>query len=125
MNKYNVGDKVWYIDFGYRLIIKCTILDIDDKISDEPGETTFMWIDEPIGHAVTDDELIDGGVPLAEIDIDVEGDERSKKYSLTEFRERRIEFIKSTWDEYEEELGQSLSVSDYCDKVEGIDWANF
>lgn len=114
MSQYNVGDTVWYLDCGYRIFIKCKIVDIDEPITVEPNkenfETSFYWLDEPIGHAVTDDELlsyVDHKTPI----------------SLEEFRQKRISFIESTWRRCG--IADKILMSEYPDKQRNVDYFSF
>jgi len=67
---YKVGDKVWW--FNGRLIVKCTITEVDDQYrKSHPSGTIFYGLDEPVGHLVANDELYD----TLEEAIAVEGDD--------------------------------------------------
>lgn len=58
---FKIGDKIWFIP-GYRghhlIAIHCTITEIDDEFRKlDPKAYLFYWIDEPVGHALGNDEM--------------------------------------------------------------------
>jgi hypothetical protein len=99
MSKYNKGDKVWWNVPNSNLVILCTI----EEVQKEANWTeTFYWLDEPVGHAVHEDELAPESFYQATADVtsevaSVEENSFDTSYSsLDEWREKNIAFINST-----------------------------
>lgn len=124
--KYKVGDKVWWLSHGGGIyfVVHVVIKEI----------TYGYWIDEPIGHAVYEDELYDNledallflkekcfdhlqyeSIPGCDLAID-----------LNDFRERSIRAIVGSYkanDENHDSVAHEKDLrSMYCEKIKGKDW---
>jgi hypothetical protein len=60
---YQVGDTVWYIP-GHSnpllLAIRCRVVEVNDQFHQQDSSTPiYYWLDEPVGHAVSADQLFD------------------------------------------------------------------
>jgi len=105
-----IGDKRWYV-YGYEspLTIKVNIDFID--------EDGFLWLDEPLGHAVSEDELYENlDDAMAEMET------RMDKFTLEDFRLNNAEFILSTRKDDNRTAEEFLK--DYPKKEKGVDWFN-
>ena len=105
-----IGDKRWYV-YGYEspLTIKVNI-----DFFDEDG---FLWLDEPLGHAVSEDELYENlDDAMAEMET------RMDKFTLEDFRLNNAEFILSTRKDDNRTAEEFLK--DYPKKEKGVDWFN-
>jgi hypothetical protein len=105
---YKVNDKVWFIPVGCFIAIKCTIAEIDDEFrKKEPQAYLFYWLDEPVGHGVSNYELYKTKkLALEELKqgykeaLDEGRD--NLLVTLEEYRKHRINFIVNTWQDCSE-----------------------
>lgn len=126
MTDYKINDTIWFIPNGYFIVIKCTIIEVDDYFRKQESQAyLFYHLDEPVGHDVSTPELFktskDALRELKQrykelLEECVEGlieegssieraNELSKQIfpskaiiTLEEYRRRRINFIVSTWE---------------------------
>ena len=108
---YKIGNKVWIV---HRYIaIRCTINEIDDYFA-KTGGFYFYWVDEPIGHGMGLERLIDTATEAQEqllsiwqSDLDFYSDypedtpsseenAKLRRASLGEWRNQGVEFISGT-----------------------------
>lgn len=128
---YKVGDKFWYIP-GYRsdyaITILCTITEVDDEFRKQHKDSCLLyWLYEPVGHAVTEDELYankqDAVDELFRRAKDVMKYEAAENLCLEgdlhKFREAKKKFIMSTW-----EVDNPQWIEEYPDKIKGVEWLN-
>ena len=110
----NVGDKRWYV-FGYErpLAIRVTITLID--------EYDFCWIDEPLGHSVSEDEFYTCEEAICELNERKIESEIEELGTLDEFRESSAEFILSTW---KDPITIEEFLKEYPEKIKDVDWFN-
>ena len=88
-----VGDKFWYItgyEHPYLVAVEVTIEEIW-----EPGDTPFYWVDEPIGHAISDSEVMTRDEAKRELKSR-KREASSGKSSLEEWRRKSCRFVAST-----------------------------
>jgi len=111
--------KGWYIPgYGGDVLIAIKVKSVEE----EPGG--FIWVDEPIGHGITIDELFTTREEAENelrhrIETAKEYDEKIIAVSLTECRESMVKFIKSTW----KRAGINIDLeNDYRDKEEDLEW---
>ena len=116
-----IGDKRWFV-VGYEppLAIKVNVDFID--------EYGFLWLDEPLSHAASEDELYDNlEDTLAEMEdrkseIEMKYREGDEEFTLEDFRERMAKFILSTRESDNRTVEEFLK--DYPEKTKGVDWFN-
>lgn len=129
--EYKKGDKVWFIPNSAEIAILCTIDEVDDEFRKiHPDSYLFYWIDEPVGHALAEDEMIAANeVSIEEVKEILEDckeqdkEQNSKKYNtLEEYRERTISFIKGTWER--NGCGDKWIDTVYLDKEYKKEWIN-
>lgn len=109
-HRLKVGDKRWYIP-GYRgpglIAILCTIKEVDTTYRDQHFDgVIFYWLDEPIGHAVTEDALLRGDPAMevlmnrydeAQKEAEEYGDSEEGNTTLVEFRDEGEYTIQRSW----------------------------
>lgn len=128
-----VGDKRWYVP-GYSaeslIAIRCTITEVDTTFRDKhPDGVIFYWLDEPVGHAVTEDDLLLGDPALEtlmaryqEAQEDSEEDEEEPgDATLQEFRDVGEYVIQRSWT-YSGEHHPGFKP--WPEKEPGKDWVN-
>lgn len=106
MGELKVGDKRWYIP-GYRMesliAILCTVKEVDMTFREKhPDGVIFYWLDEPVGHAVTEDELHlrDNAMStlMGRYEDELDEDELVlTNAQLAEFRKQNQKFIADSW----------------------------
>lgn len=108
-----VGNKRWYV-YGYDtpLLIHVTIVDIDEF---------GIWIDEPLGHEVYEDELYDN-LDDAMQEMKARKSGTNDPFTLEEFRVNSAEFILSTRKDDNRTVEEFLN--DYPEKIKNVDWFN-
>lgn len=120
----NVGDKAWFVA-GYSGEY---LIAIQVQLLEEDADATGWWVDEPVGHSLTLDDLFDTRQEaetelrrrVGQITKLEPGDEVVP--TLEGWREDKKEFIRMTW---AEEGGEAhIDVPEYPNKVEGVDWFN-
>jgi len=126
-----VGQEVWYIPQGSLIAIRCKITEIDTQWRERhPEGVLFYWIDEPVGHGLNDDELIETEELAKEILQEEAAGcphiELQRNDSLDNFRQRVAKFIVWTWKLNPEENQRQVQelLATYPEKQQGVDWFN-
>jgi hypothetical protein len=135
--EYKVGDKIWFIP-GYRgqylLAIQCTITEVDDHFrKQEPQAHLFYDIDEPCGHFLAADEIIDSYEEAQEIlkEFFLEEYENNSdanpNLQLSAYREKAINFILGTQrlNLLDHENSKKEWLDSLPDKEYGVEWFNY
>ena len=134
VKEYKKGDVVWYVaSYNPPLAIKCKIDQVEDQFRKKhPDAYLFYWLDEPVGHAVSSDELYDTreqaesefNSRVAELKqaCEEEGLEYDHEpLTLEKYRQLTIEFIKKTWEDAGHKFPEDKTLL-YPDKEEGTEW---
>lgn len=138
---YKINDVVWYKPISYLLIVKTKIVEIDDFFRKKhPQAYLFYWIDEPVGHGLTDElsETKEEAIQALKKHYNILLEDNNEYRSLGEeeieidsnpqlniFRKNNISFIVSTWetcDTKQEEKDRWYKELE--NKIYGVDWFN-
>lgn len=140
--EYEAGDTVWYIpgySDNYLIAIKCQIKHVDNYYRKlNPRAKLFYWLDEPVGHAVTEDELFASRqTAIAELKV---REAEHKQFAFEEFAPTLLESFVANLGCYREEASGNIYKSwvraghvDQCTdtlrsripypkKNKGVDW---
>src|SRR5258708_1945646 len=123
-----LNKEYWYIP-GFRgdslIAIKVKIIEIDDQFRKQhPESYLFYWVDEPVGHAVSDDELISRREAEDELMSRFEGNSEDEIADLTAWRTRSLSFIRGTHVRNAMNVDNFPRAESYPAKQQGVDWFN-
>lgn len=119
VNEFDQGEIIWFVPQNCRLVIRCTIEEVDDEFRKKhPDSYLFYWVDEPVGHALSEDEIC-----LTKEEAEEVAGNGIYSEDLLFWRRKQLKFIISTWkDAPEEEKDVEKVLLNYPEKQEGIDW---
>jgi len=136
MTDLKLGDRLWYVS-GYSgehlIAIECTITEVDDHFRKAHSDAyLFYWVDEPVGHALSYDEIfLTKEEALAELldryyealkdpDFDDDGPPLTDA-QLVNYRKGVEHFIKATWKMND---GSHPGFNPWPEKKLGVEWFN-